>query len=133
MTLPLLIGLETVRIVRTGLYQCECLWLRQHCSPGTVALANAMERAIAANEGFPPGHYYLRPQLQLIESKESQETITSLEEGGKGHAAMALTFIEYQMAYQRGDVTIIYTAVPIGVGKLIVFDSISFPGKMLFG
>ena len=64
--------------------------------------------------------------------EEWQETIKWLEEGGKGNAALALAFIERQMAYHRNDLTIIYSVVPLGPTKLVVLHSVNFPGRPLY-
>jgi hypothetical protein len=131
MSTALITGLDPIRIARTPLYDREHLWLRTIGSPAVRHLAGQMERTIVADEGFPLGSYYLRPKLQIFTTDEWQEIIDVLEKGGKGNAALALAFIEYQMAYRREDLTIIYTVVPMGPAKLIVLDSISFPGKPL--
>jgi hypothetical protein len=128
----LITGPDLIRIARTPLYDREQLWLRTIGSSQAISLAREMERAIVANEGFPVGSHYMRPKLQLFSSDEWQEVIDLLEKGGKGDAALALAFIEYQMAYRRNELAIIYTVVPMGATRLIVLDSIQFPGKPLY-
>jgi hypothetical protein len=119
----------TERAARGELYKLERRWLSQRGHPDHVALAAAMEVSIVTNGGFPPGSFYVRPQLLQFSADQWENVLKNLELGGTGNASLAARYIEYQRAYQLREIIIVYTVVPTQRANLILFDSINFPGR----
>lgn len=128
----LFVSLEPTRVARADLYMREWAWLKSIGRPEDFILANDMEHAIIANDGYPIGSSPLRSKLQLFNMDDWQEVIKWLEAGCKGDASLALHFIEFQRAYQISNVAIIYSVVPFDRTDLILFDSINFPRRPIY-